>query len=45
MVNFREKRIWPNSLYNRIFFNDLVVRHKIKNEDALRLCVHLFAKQ
>ena len=34
LVNFREKRIWLNSLYNRIFFNDLIVRHKIKNEDA-----------
>ena len=39
LVNFREKRIWLNSLYNRIFFNDLIVRHKIKNEDALRLCI------
>ncbi len=43
-VNFREKRIWLNSLYNRIFFNDLVVRHKIKNEDALRLCVRRLAE-
>ena len=44
LVNFREKRIWLNSLYNRIFFNDLVVRHKIKNEDALRLCVRRLAE-
>ncbi len=44
LVNFREKRIWVNSLYNRIFFNDLVVRHKIKNEDALRLCVRRLAE-
>lgn len=43
-VNFLEKRIWLNSLYNRIFFNDLVVRHKIKNEDALRLCVRRLAE-
>ncbi len=42
-VNFQEKRIWLNSLYNRIFFNDLIVRHKIKNEDALRLCVRRLA--
>ena len=44
LVNFREKRIWLNSLYNRIFFNDLIVRHKIKNENALRLCVRRLAE-
>lgn len=44
LVNFREKRIWLNSLYSRIFFNDLVVRHKIKNEDALRLCIRRLAE-
>lgn len=44
LVNFQEKRIWLNSLYNRIFFNDLLVRHKIKNEDALRLCVRRLAE-
>ncbi len=44
LVNFREKRVWLNSLYNRIFLNDLIVRHKIKNEDALRLCVRRLAE-
>lgn len=44
LVNYREKRIWLNSLYNRIFFNDMVVRHKIKNEDALRLCIRRLAE-
>lgn len=44
LVNFREKRVWLNNLYNRIFFNDLIVRHKIKNEDALRLCVRRLAE-
>ncbi len=43
-VGFREKRVWLNSLYNRIFLNDLVVRHKIKNENALRLCVRHLAE-
>ena len=44
LVNFREKRVWLNSLYNRIFFNDLVVRHKVKHEDSLRMCIRRLAE-
>ena len=44
LVNFQEKRVWLNSLYSRIFFNDLIVRHKIKNEDALRLSIRRLAE-
>ena len=44
LVNFREKRVWLNSLYNRIFFNDMVVRHKVKNEDSLRMCIRRLAE-
>ena len=44
LVNFREKRVWLNRLYNRIFFNDLVVRHKVKNEDSLRMCIRRLAE-
>lgn len=44
LVNFREKRVWLNSLYNRIFFNDLVVRHKVKNEDSLRMYIRRLAE-
>lgn len=43
LVRFREKRSWLNSLYNRIFFNDMVVRYKIKNNEALRLMVRRVA--
>ena len=44
LTRFREKRVWLNSLYNRIFFNDLIVRNKIKNEEALRLALRKLAE-
>jgi len=44
LIRFKEKRVWLNGLYNRIFFNDLVVRHKIKNEEALRLVLRKLAE-
>lgn len=44
LVRYKEKRVWLNSLFNRIFFNDIVVRHKIKNENALRLCLRRLAE-
>ena len=44
LTRFREKRVWLNGLYNRIFFNDLVVRNKIKNEEALRLALRKLAE-
>lgn len=43
LVRYKEKRVWLNSLFNKIFFNDLVVRHKIKNEDALHMCLRRLA--
>ena len=33
LVRFKEKRVWLNGLYNRIFFNDLIVRNKIKQHN------------
>lgn len=44
LLHFKEKRVWLNGLYNRIFFNDLIVRNKIKNEEALRLTLRKLAE-
>jgi len=38
------KRIWLNELYNKIFFSDLVVRNKVRNEAALRMTVKRLAE-
>ena len=38
------KRIWLNDIYNKIFFSDLVVRNKVKNENALRLTIRRLAE-
>ena len=38
------KRIWLNDIYNKIFFSDLVVRNKVRNESALRLTIRRIAE-
>ena len=38
------KRLWLNELYNKIFFSDLVVRNKIRNEASLRMTVKRLAE-
>ena len=42
--NVVAKRLWLNELYNKIFFADLVVRNKIRNEAALRLTMRRLAE-
>ena len=44
LTRFKEKRVWLTGLYNRIFFNDLIVRNKVKNEEALRLVLRKLAE-
>ncbi len=39
-----DKRGWLNSLFTRIYFNDIVVRYRVRNENALRLVVHKLAE-
>lgn len=44
VLNYVDKRKWLNSLFERIFFSDMVVRNKVRNEDALRMTVKRLAE-
>lgn len=44
VLDYANKRAWLNGLFGRIFFSDMIVRNGIKNEEALRLCVHKLAE-
>lgn len=44
ITRYKGKRVWLNSLFSRIFLNDIVVRHKIKNESSLRMIVRRMAE-
>lgn len=39
-----DKRSWTSSLFNKIFFGDLVARHQIRNDFALRLLIRKLAE-
>lgn len=38
------KRAWLNDIYSKIFFSDLIVRNKVRNEEALGLLVRRLAE-
>ncbi len=44
LLKYVEKRSWLNGLFNRIYFNDIVVRYRIKNENALKFVIHKLAE-
>ena len=44
LVGVVAKRIWLNDMYSKMFFSDLVVRNKVRNEDALSLLVKRLAE-
>lgn len=44
LVDIIAKRSWLNDVYNKIFFSDLVVRNKVRNEEALGLLVRRLAE-
>ena len=41
---FDNRRVWLDTLYQRIFYGDIVVRHGIRNGRALRLLVRKLAQ-
>lgn len=44
LVDIVAKRSWLNDIYSKIFFSDLVVRNKIRNEDAMGLLIRRLAE-
>lgn len=39
-----DKRAWISSLFNKIFFGDLVTRHQVRNDFALRIMIRKLAE-
>lgn len=44
LFNGKEKRMWLSSLYNKIFFGDLVARYSIRNDMALKFLIRKLAE-
>jgi predicted AAA+ superfamily ATPase len=44
LLLFKEKRSWLNSLYQKIFFGDLIARYEIRNTFALKILVKKLAE-
>lgn len=44
LLLFEDKRSWLRSLYQKIFFGDLIVRYEIRNVNAIRLLIKKLAE-
>jgi len=44
LLLFKEKRQWLNSLYQKIFFGDLIARYEIRNSFAMKILVKKLAE-
>lgn len=44
ILQFDNKRLWLNNLYQKIFFGDLIARYNIRNDFALKLMVKKLAE-
>lgn len=43
-LQMADKRAWISSLFNKIFFGDLVTRHQVRNPFALRIIIRKLAE-
>ena len=44
LLLFKEKRIWLENLYQKVFYGDLVARYKIRNDFALKVLIAKLAE-
>lgn len=44
LTGVTDKRAWLNGIFKKILFNDVVVRNKIRNDEALRMTVRRMAE-
>jgi len=44
VVKLADKRAWLGSLYQKIFFGDLIARYQIRNDFALRVLIRKLAE-
>ncbi|MDR0546704.1 MAG: ATP-binding protein [Dysgonamonadaceae bacterium] len=44
IVNVPDKREWLRSLYQKIFFGDIIARYQIRNDNALKLLIKKLAE-
>lgn len=44
-LQMADKRAWISSLFNKIFFGDLVTRHQVRNDFALRIMIRKLAER
>jgi predicted AAA+ superfamily ATPase len=44
LLHFKEKRLWLENLYKKVFYGDLVARYKIRNDFALKVLISKLAE-
>jgi predicted AAA+ superfamily ATPase len=44
LMRVTDKRAWLSSLYQKVFFGDLIARHQIRNDFALRVLIRKLAE-